>query len=78
MNLTLYFLRHGQTAASRSNAFCGSIDPELTPEGQEMAQEFAAAYSEVRGDLPVILVVPCTFSNTNLLVGSVRDRYRQA
>jgi len=46
MSLTFYFLRHGQTAASRSNAFCGSIDPELTAEGQEMAQEFAAAYKK--------------------------------
>lgn len=44
MSLTLYLLRHGQTACSRANLFCGSIDPELTPEGMEMAQEFAAAY----------------------------------
>jgi probable phosphoglycerate mutase len=26
------------------NAFCGSIDPELTPEGLEMAEAFATAY----------------------------------
>ncbi len=45
MSLTLYFLRHGQTALSRDNVFCGSgLDPELTPEGREMAQAFAAAY----------------------------------
>ncbi|MBD2104893.1 histidine phosphatase family protein [Leptolyngbya sp. FACHB-261] len=44
MSLTLYFLRHGQTACSRENAFCGSIDPELTSEGIEMAQAFAEAY----------------------------------
>src|SRR5277367_6813489 len=48
MSLTLYFLRHGQTAASRANAFCGSIDVDLTAEGQEMAQEFAAAYKKTK------------------------------
>ncbi|HEX8235761.1 MAG TPA: histidine phosphatase family protein [Abditibacteriaceae bacterium] len=46
MNLTLYFLRHGQTTFSRDNAFCGSgLDPELTPDGQQMAQAFAAAFT---------------------------------
>lgn len=45
MSLTLYFLRHGQTACSRNNFFCGSIDPELTPDGIEMAKAFATAYS---------------------------------
>ncbi|MBW4575311.1 MAG: histidine phosphatase family protein [Aphanothece sp. CMT-3BRIN-NPC111] len=44
MSLKLYFLRHGQTARSRENVFCGALDPELTPEGLEMAQAFAAAY----------------------------------
>ena len=44
MSLKLFFLRHGQTECSRNNAFCGSIDPELTAAGLEMAQAFAAAY----------------------------------
>src|SRR5260370_36852039 len=45
MSITLYLLRHGQTECSRDNAFCGAgMDPELTPEGVEMAQAFAAAY----------------------------------
>lgn len=44
MSLTLYFLRHGQTAASRENVFSGSIDPELTSEGRAMSEAFAAAY----------------------------------
>ena len=45
MSLTLYFLRHGQTPASQGDAFCGSgLDPELTPEGAQMAQAFAEAY----------------------------------
>ena len=45
MTLTLYFLRHGQTALSRDDVFCGSgLDPELTKEGLEMAHAFAASY----------------------------------
>ncbi|HAF16469.1 MAG TPA: histidine phosphatase family protein [Blastocatellia bacterium] len=45
MSLTLYFLRHGQTELSREDNFCGSgLDPELTAEGLQMAQAFAAAY----------------------------------
>lgn len=44
MSLTLHFLRHGQTALSREDVFCGSgLDPELTAEGLEMAHAFAAA-----------------------------------
>jgi broad specificity phosphatase PhoE len=45
MSLTLYLLRHGQTALSREDVFCGSgLDPELTQEGLEMAEAFAEAY----------------------------------
>lgn len=44
MSLTLYLLRHGQTQCSRDNAFCGSVDAELTTDGIEMAQAFAGAY----------------------------------
>ena len=44
MTLKLHFLRHGQTAMSREDVFCGSgLDPELTAEGREMAAAFAAA-----------------------------------
>ena len=45
MNLSLYLLRHGQTALSREDGFCGSgLDPELTPHGLEMAHALSAAY----------------------------------
>src|SRR4051812_286046 len=45
MSLRLFFLRHGQTVASRDHVFCGSgTDAELTTAGQEMAQAFAMAY----------------------------------
>lgn len=45
MSLTLYLLRHGQTALSREDVFCGSgLDPELTAEGLSMAHAFSDAY----------------------------------
>ena len=47
MALNLYFLRHGQTASSRGNLFCGSIDPDLTDDGREMAEAFGQAYASV-------------------------------
>ncbi len=47
MGLILYFLRHGETTASQTGGFCGSLDPDLTPEGYEMAQDFAAAYKDL-------------------------------
>ena len=47
MGLILYLLRHGQTALSREDVFCGSgLDPELTPEGMQMAHAFADAYGK--------------------------------
>ncbi len=47
MSLILYFLRHGETTASRTGGFCGTLDPELTPAGYQMAQDFAAAYQSL-------------------------------
>lgn len=44
MSVTIYFLRHGETTASRTGGYCGTLDPELTPEGYQMAEDFAAAY----------------------------------
>jgi broad specificity phosphatase PhoE len=45
MTLRLHLLRHGQTAMSRANVFCGrGLDPALTEEGSAMADAFAAAY----------------------------------
>ena len=47
MSLTIYFLRHGETAYSEIGAYCGEMDAELTPEGMRMAKEFADAYRSV-------------------------------
>lgn len=47
MSLTLYFLRHGETTYSRTGSYCGVLDPQLTPEGQEMAKAFANVYKSI-------------------------------
>jgi broad specificity phosphatase PhoE len=48
LSLKLYLLRHGQTSFSRDNAFCGAgLDPELTPDGEAMAESFAKAYQSL-------------------------------
>ena len=44
MSLKLYLLRHGETAYSKTGGYCGELDPELTSEGVQMAQEFAETY----------------------------------
>lgn len=44
MGLTLYLLRHGETAYSRTGGFCGDLDPELTEDGLQMAKAFAEGY----------------------------------
>jgi broad specificity phosphatase PhoE len=44
MSVRLYFLRHGETIYSQSGGYCGEIDPDLTPEGIQMANAFAEAY----------------------------------
>jgi broad specificity phosphatase PhoE len=47
MSLMIYFLRHGETTASRTGGYCGTLDPDLTPEGYQMAEDFANAYQSV-------------------------------
>ena len=44
MALSVYLLRHGETTASATGGYCGTSDPELTPEGHLMAEDFASAY----------------------------------
>ena len=47
MSLKLYFIRHGETTYSKTGGYCGILDPELTPEGLEMAEQFAQAYGSL-------------------------------
>ncbi|MGK7940261.1 MAG: histidine phosphatase family protein [Crocosphaera sp.] len=56
MSLTLYFLRHGETENSLNDSFCGTLDPDLTPQGKEMAEAFANTYKSF--DWSAIYVSP--------------------
>ncbi len=47
MSLTLYLIRHGETIYSQTGGYCGEIDPELTPEGMEMAAALGQAYQHL-------------------------------
>lgn len=47
MSLVIYFLRHGETTASQAGGYCGTLDPDLTPEGYQMAEDFASAYKSL-------------------------------
>jgi broad specificity phosphatase PhoE len=44
VSLKLYFLRHGETAYSKTGSYCGEVDAELTAEGVRMANAFADVY----------------------------------
>jgi broad specificity phosphatase PhoE len=46
-DLIIHFLRHGETAASQKGGYCGSIDPDLSPAGYQMAEDFAEAYKNL-------------------------------
>ncbi len=50
MSLKLYLLRHGETTYSRTGGYCGDLDPDLTAEGTQMAEAFAAAHSAIAWD----------------------------
>jgi probable phosphoglycerate mutase len=47
MSLRLYLLRHGETTSSQTGTFCGKLNIDLTPEGLEMAKDFAFAYQNL-------------------------------
>jgi broad specificity phosphatase PhoE len=44
MGLIIHFLRHGETTASQTGGYCGTLDPDLTPAGFQMAEDFADVY----------------------------------
>lgn len=48
MTLSIYFVRHGQTALSRANTFCGTLDPPLSDTGFAMAEAIGARYGHER------------------------------
>jgi probable phosphoglycerate mutase len=44
MTLMIYFLRHGETTASQTGGYCGTLNLELTDTGHQMAEDFAEAH----------------------------------
>ncbi|MGG6265853.1 histidine phosphatase family protein [Leptolyngbya sp. AN10] len=48
MALTLYFMRHGETTYSQTGGFCGSLNPDITEAGLQMAIAFSKAYSHLK------------------------------
>ena len=47
MSLIIYFLRHGETTASQTGGYCGTLDPDLTQAGYQMAEDFADSYKSL-------------------------------
>jgi len=47
MSLKIYFLRHGETTSSQTGTYCGILDIDLTPEGKQMAEDFANVYKNI-------------------------------
>lgn len=43
----LLSLCHGETIHSKEGRYCGSLNPDLTPEGQEIANAFVLAYQSI-------------------------------
>lgn len=84
MTLTLFLLRHGQTASSRENVFCGGgRDPDLTPDGYAMAEQFAAAYQTMKwsaiytGPLKRTIETARPISHTTGVAFDIRDELKE-
>jgi broad specificity phosphatase PhoE len=71
MSLRLYFLRHGETPYSKTGGYCGSLDPELTPEGLEMADAFASVYRHTKWDAVYVSPMKRTISTAKPLCDAV-------
>jgi len=71
MSLILYLLRHGETVYSRLGSYCGELDPELTPEGQQMAKTFAAAYRHLPWDAVYVSPMKRTIATAQPLCDAI-------
>lgn len=54
--MSLYLLRHGQTAWSESGQHTGRTDIQLTPQGEERARRAGRLLAELRGDQPALVL----------------------
>ncbi|MEA5417821.1 histidine phosphatase family protein [Spirulina sp. CCNP1310] len=71
MSLTLYFLCHGDTIYSREGRYCGALNPELTPEGQEVANAFVLAYQSIRWESIYVSPTKCTLATAKPFADAV-------
>jgi broad specificity phosphatase PhoE len=71
VSLTLYFLRHGETAYSEIGAYCGEVDAELTPDGVRMAKAFADAYRSVAWTAVYVSPMKCTIATAQPLCDAI-------
>ncbi len=71
MSLKIYFLRHGETAYSKTGGFCGDIDPELTAEGAQMAEQFATTYAKLPWDAVYVSPMKRTIATAKPLCDAV-------
>jgi broad specificity phosphatase PhoE len=71
MSLKLYLLRHGETAYSRTGGYCGELDPELTENGEKMAQAFGNAYKAIAWDAVFVSPMKRTIATATPLCTAV-------
>ena len=71
MSLKLYLLRHGETAYSRTGGYCGELDPELTDNGQKMAESFADAHQAIAWDAVFVSPMKRTIATATPLCQAV-------
>ncbi len=71
MSLKLYLLRHGETAYSRTGGYCGELDPELTENGEKMAQAFGDAYKAIAWDAVFVSPMKRTIATAKPLCQAV-------
>jgi broad specificity phosphatase PhoE len=70
MTLSLYLLRHGETASSATGGYCGITDIDLTPEGYEMANDFAEAFQHH----PFKGIYASPLKRTRMTAGPIAER----
>ena len=71
MSLRLFLLRHGETEFSKTGGYCGDLDPELTAEGLEMAQQFADAYRTMKWEAAYVSPMRRTIATARPICESV-------
>lgn len=71
MSLKLYLVRHGQTIYSQKHQYCGDLDPDLIPEGVQMAQQLAVAYKDLPWKAAFVSPMKRTMATAKPLVEAV-------